>query len=281
MAVNNKKEVKQNDFLPGKNTAILTLADGSTIVLDSAKNGALTSQGNTKVIKLNNGQLAYSSSGATNEVLYNTMSTPRGGQYKLVLSDGSKVWLNAASSIHYPTSFPGNERKVEITGEAYFEVAHDAKKPFKVSVNNMEVQVLGTHFNVNAYRDERTINTTLLEGSVKVTKGSSMSILKPGQQAIIQQAGDDKKITVENNIDVEAVIAWKNGYFSFTNADMTAVMRQISRWYDVDIVYEGKIPDRKFGGEISRNLNASQALKILQASKVHFRIEGKKIIVLP
>ena len=281
IASSDKSSIKENDLAPGRNTAVLTPADGTTIDLGSAKNGELTNQGNAKVMKLNDGQLAYNTTaGSSTEILYNTMHTPRGGQYKLSLPDGSLVWLNASSSIHYPTSFQGEERKVEITGEVYFEIAHDATKPFKVSVNEMEVQVLGTRFNVNAYNDEPTINTTLLEGRVKVTGliTHDSRLITPGQQARLNNTGS---IKVFNNIDVDAVMAWKNGYFSFDNADMAAVMRQFSRWYDVDIVYEGKIPDRKFGGEISRNLNASQALRILEESKVHFKIEGKKIIVLP
>jgi ferric-dicitrate binding protein FerR (iron transport regulator) len=270
---------KKNDLTPGRNTAVLTLADGSTIVLDNARNGELANQGNTKIVKLNDGQLTYNAAKENSgEVLYNTMTTPRGGQYKLALPDGTEVWLNAASSIRYPTAFSGNERKVEITGEAYFEVAKDAAKPFKVMVNEMEVQVLGTHFNINSYSDEATIKTTLLEGSVKISKGNDQKFLKPGQQAQLNNTGN---IKVVNDVNVDAVMAWKNGYFSFENTDMASVMRQISRWYDVDIVYEGKIPDRKFGGEILRSSNASHVLKILEESKVNFRIEGKKIIVLP
>ncbi len=279
IASTESNESKKTELVPGRNTAVLTLADGSTIVLDDAKNGELANQGNTKIVKLNDGQLAYNAAKETaGEVLYNTMTTPRGGQYKLVLPDGSGVWLNAASSIRYPTAFHGRERKVEITGEVYFEVAKNAAKPFKVLVNEMEVEVLGTHFNINSYSDEANIQTTLLEGSVSISKGNNKKLLKPGQQAQLNNSGN---IKIVNDVNIDAVMAWKNGYFSFENTDMTSVMRQISRWYDVDIVYEGKIPDRKFGGEILRSSNASQVLKILEESKVHFRIEGKIIIVLP
>ena len=279
IAVTQTTGQQKKDLTPGRNTAVLTLGDGSAIVLDDAQNGALANQGNTTIIKLDDGQLAYNASKEiTGEVLYNTMTTPRGGQYKLVLPDGSSVWLNAASSIRYPTSFPGKERKVEITGEVYFEVAKNAAKPFKVLVNDMEVAVLGTHFNINAYSDEAATQTTLLEGSVSISKGDNKKLLKPGQQAQLNKPGDIKII---NDVNIASVMAWKNGYFSFDNTDMAAVMRQISRWYDVDIVYEGKIPDRKFGGEISRSSNALQVLRILEESKVRFRIEGRKIIVQP
>lgn len=279
----NTQEVRlKNDLLPGTNGAILTLANGKKIVLDSAGNGTLAVQGKTKVIN-KDGQIVYDDENrATNALLYNTMTTPKGRQYQLVLVDGSKVWLNAASSIHYPAAFSGKERKVEITGEAYFEVAHNAEKPFKVIVNGMEVQVLGTHFNINSYDDEATIQTTLLEGSVKITRNNNIRMLTHGQQAQINNSpSGDEGIRVVKDVDLDVVMAWKNGYFSFEHTDLASVMRQIARWYDVDIMYEGKIPDRRFGGEISRNTNASQVLKILEESKVYFRIEGKKIIVEP
>lgn len=274
---------------PGTEGAILTLADGKQIILDSAANGSLAVEGRTKVIN-KDGQLVYEIEGRVPDaLLYNTMTTPKGKQYQLVLADGSKVWLNAASSIRYPTAFAGTERRVEITGEAYFEIAHHADKPFKVSVNGMEVQVVGTHFNINAYEDEAAMQTTLLQGSVKITTNNHTRILSPGQQAQIsttlshpvQQKPGDENIKVVKDADLDAVMAWKNGYFSFSQTDLQTVMRQIARWYDVEIVYAGTIPDRRFGGEIARNTNASQVLKILEESKVYFRIEGKKIIVLP
>jgi len=266
----------KNDVAPGGNKAVLTLSDGSQIILDSAKNGTLTQQGNTKILKLDDGKLTYNSTNANAEILYNTISTPKGGQYQIALADGSKVWLNAASSLKFPTAFNGKERIVELTGEAYFEVSKSAAKPFTVNVNDMNVQVLGTHFNINAYNDEAVIKTTLLEGSVKINKGSFSTILQPGQQAQVA-----KEIKVVNDIAVDDVLAWKNGFFSFNKADLQTVMRQIARWYDVEISYEGKIPTREFGGKINRNSNASEVLKILEESKVHFRIEGKKIVVMP
>jgi ferric-dicitrate binding protein FerR (iron transport regulator) len=267
------------DASPGGNKAILTLANGKTIVLDTAANGTLARQGNTRVQKLGDGRLAYNALHEKPvEIFYNTLATPRGGQYQLALPDGSKVWLNAASSVSYPTVFAGRERKVEIKGEAYFEIAKNEAMPFVVQVNDVQVLVLGTHFNINAYSDEASIKTTLLEGAVKVTKDAATALLKPGQQARTSHASSQIQV---KEADTEAAVAWKNGYFSFNQTDLPTVMRQIARWYDVDIVYSGKVPDRRFGGEIPRNINAAQVLKMLEESKVHFTIEGKKIIVLP
>jgi ferric-dicitrate binding protein FerR (iron transport regulator) len=262
---------------PGDNKAILTLADGSIIILDDAKNGQVAKQGGAQIAKLTNGQLVYKPLiDRPDKVVFNTLTTPRGGQFKLSLPDGSEVWLNAISSIRYPTAFIGNERKVEITGEAYFEIAHDATKPFKVIVNGTEVKVLGTHFNINAYNDEATVKTTLLEGSISLSRAGTIITLKPGQQA---QVGNSRDIKVIDNVDIDQQVAWKNGYFSFYKADLQTVMRQIGRWYDLEIQYEGKIPERQFGGKIDRNSNAVEVLKILEESKVHFRIEDGKIVV--
>ena len=276
---NEKSSPLINDAAPGGNKAILTLANGSKIVLNNVKNGALTQQGNTKVVKLDDGKLAYQSDETTAPIAveYNTVSTPRGGQYQLTLSDGSKVWLNAESAITFPTAFTGNERKVTIKGEAYFEVAHDASKPFQVTVNGMQVQVLGTHFNINAYDDEGEIKTTLLEGSVKVSKGPESKLITPGQQAVVSST--EPKIVVQQ-ADVDEAVAWKNGLFHFNNADLQEVMRQLSRWYDVNVMYDGTIPKREFAGEMQRDLNLSQVLELLVKNDVHFKIDGKKIIVL-
>ncbi|MET0944459.1 MAG: FecR domain-containing protein [Flavobacterium sp.] len=265
-----------HDKKPGKTGAILTLSNGSKIVLDSVGNGLLANQNNTTVSKKNGG-VVYTS-GANAEVVYNTMTTPRAHQYNLELSDGTKVWLNASSSITFPTSFAENERKVKITGEVYFEVAKDKTKPFRVLVNDMQVNVLGTHFNVNAYQDEETVNTTLLEGSVLITEKSKKILLKPGQQAIKQKSGI---ISVNNNVNVDMVMGWKNGLFYFENASLEIVLRQVSRWYDVDIVFEKGVPARAFEGEIQKDLKLSQVLKILEKNKVHFKIEGKILRVMP
>ncbi len=273
-----KKPVYKNDLPRGGNKALLTLADGSVIVLDDAKNGALTQQGNAKIIKLD-GRVNYNSTNAsTNEIVYNSISTPKGGQYQIVLPDGSEVWLNSTSSIRFPTAFSGKNRTVEITGEAYFEIAKNKSMPFIVKVNNAEIQVLGTHFNVMAYNDESMLNTTLLEGSVKFIKENVTKILTPGQQS---QLSNDGHVNVVSNVDVNKVIAWKNGMFNYQGADIGTVLRQISRWYDVEIVYTKKVDDL-FYAEIPRNTQLSDLLKALELTgKVHFEVEGKKIIVMP
>jgi len=274
----NIKIPDKNDLAPGGNKAVLTLANGSSIILDSAQNGTLTTQGNTKILKLG-GMLSYvDSSKLSSAVLYNTISTPRGGQYQLVLADGSKVWLNAASSLRFPAGFTGKERKVELMGEAYFEVAKNASMPFKVEVNGMEVEVLGTHFNINSYHDEPAIRTTLLEGSVKINKNNTTSLLKPGQQAEVNSAGE---VNIINDADMEEAVAWKDGKFQFDRADIYTIMRQIARWYDVDIEYKGSVSSH-FGGTISRNVNLSQILNMLRLTgEVKFEVRGKKIRVMP
>jgi len=273
--------VKPHDLPPGRDAAILTLADGKKIVLDSAS-GAISQQGNVTVLNVN-GMLSYAPTKKANEdeVVYNTVSTARGNQYQLVLSDGTKVWLNSASSLRFPASFTGNSRDVELDGEGYFEVVKNAAKPFHVKTRTQDIEVLGTHFNVNAYNDEETIKTTLLEGSVKVQSavGNRQSaILKPGEQAIV---GNDEgaSIHISNDVDLDQVIAWKNGWFEFENTDLRMIMRQVSRWYDVDVAYEIKPCNERYGGRISRNLNLSSILKMLESYGVHFRLEGKKLIV--
>jgi len=272
------KQRFKNDVLPGGDKATLTLADGSTVVLDDARNGTLAQQGSSKVIKVG-GKLLYDpTNNNSREIVFNTISTPNGGQYQLELPDGSLVWLNATSSIHFPTSFVGKERRVEITGEAYFEVAKNRDMPFIVTVNGSEVQVLGTHFNVNAYSDEDNVKTTLLEGSVKFVSGTNVNTLKPGQQS---QLASNGLIKLVSNVDVDEVVAWKNGMFDFENAGIETVMRQLSRWYDVEIEYKGKTDDQ-FIAEMRRNIKLSDALKALELTgKVKFEIQGKKIIVLP
>ena len=268
---------KQSPILPGGNHAVLTMSDGSTILLDSMQNGTLQ-QGNTKVNK-QGGLLIYdthASSIANAPVVYNTLSTPRGGQYQVVLPDGSKVWLNAASSLLFPTAFTGSQRKVELTGEAYFEVAKNKDKPFLVKVGDMQVKVLGTHFNINAYSDENTIRTSLLEGSVKIIKDNKSKLLKPGNQAVLNKKQNEIDIT---DIDMNGVMAWKNGLFQFEGDNITTIMREIGRWYNVEIVYSGKVPARTFEGKISRNAELSEVLRILELSKVKFSVVGRKIIL--
>ncbi|HEY2582243.1 MAG TPA: FecR domain-containing protein [Mucilaginibacter sp.] len=269
----------KNDIAPGGNKAIITLSNGSTIALTGAKNGVLASQGNMLISKTADGQIRYAHSDGSSwskNIVFNTAATPRGGQYQFILSDGTRVWLNSASSIKYPVEFTGNERKVELTGEAYFEVAHNAKKPFRVISNGQTVEVLGTHFNINAYSDENATKTTLLEGSVKVSSAMVSNVIKPGEQAQLINGN----INVAN-VDVDEVVAWKNGFFHFEDNNIQEVMRQLARWYDVDIKYEGLLPTRRFSGEISRNVNASQILDILSFKKIHYKIDGKFIIVMP
>lgn len=273
----------QHTVVPGGQRALLTLSDGTVIPLDSAANGTLARQGNMNILKLDSGRLAYSpaASEAAGATVFNTLATPRGGQFRVILPDGSRVWLNAASSIRYPTTFTGKERRVELSGEAYFEVEGNSNTPFKVALNGGgEVLVLGTHFNINAYNDEELQKTTLLEGAVVVAVAGRRQMLRPGEQAQVQPANASAGITVRQT-DVEEAVAWKNGYFQFNQADLRAVMRQIARWYDVEISYEGPVPERKFWGDISREANIADVLKVLETSRVHFRIEGKKIIVTP
>jgi transmembrane sensor len=269
----------RNDLPPGGNKAVLMLADGSSIVLDSARIGVLTHQSGAKILKLNSGQLVYNNliHEKPTSLAYNTLVTPRGGQYEVVLPDGSKVWLNAASSLRYPTSFTGKDREVELKGEAYFEVAKNEEKPFRVRVNDIAVSVLGTSFNIMAYPDEPVVKTTLEEGTVKVLRGSKGIILYPGQQA----RAENNELKLVRGVDMEEVIAWKNGLFKFNGADIEAVMRQIGRWYNVDIVYQGAKTTNDFSGIISRNTNISNVLKILEYSGVHFRIENNTVTVLP
>ena len=276
--------IAKNDIAPGGNKAILTLANGSKVVLDDKKNGRLATQGQTIIQKKGSGLLTYLSSALSGqkatEITYNTVSTPRGGQYEVILPDGTQVWLNAASSLKFPTAFIGKERNVELTGEAYFEVSKNKAMPFHVSAAGQVIEVLGTHFNVNAYTDETLLKTTLLEGSVKVNKGISFATLKPGQQSTINNNEITPVIKIAEVTDADEVMAWKDGKFYFNNADIKTVMRQIGRWYDVDIEYAGKIPGNDaFTGAFSRNMTASKALKILAFSGVDFKIEGRKIIV--
>jgi transmembrane sensor len=280
-----KQILSPTDKQPGSNKAVLTLADGSNIALDSVHTGSLMRQGNAQVLKLADGRLGYKvlEGNSPGTVAYNILSTPKGGQYRLTLPDGSQVWLNAASSIRYPTAFTGPDREVEITGEAYLEIAKDPAMPFRVQTVNrlgdadpMTIEVLGTHFNVNAYSDEDAVRTTLLEGSVKIKKGNKSGLLRPGQQAQLQPTGEFRWIP---EVDVEQVTAWKNGVFEFDGEQLPVIMRQIARWYDVEVEYEGKVPTEPFTGRVSRNTSLSGVLKILKLSDIEVTINNNKIIV--
>ena len=291
---------------PVGNKSCLKLANGAIIFLDSLRNGMLAKQGNANVIKMNAGLLSYNTlPERPTEVFFNTITTQRGGLYQVILPDGTKVWLNSASSLTFPTSFAGIERSVTLTGEAYFEVSHldvaqpssgrevpgtkmAGNVPFLVTANGVQVQVMGTHFNVNAYTEETLLRTTLLEGSVKVTKETTSVILKPGQQARV--TGDPSsrlvtqshpEITVVKDVDTEQAIAWKDGMFQFSIDDVGAVMRQLARWYDVDVVYAGSRPNIQLSGSVSKNASLSSVLKVLEISGVHCKIEGRKVTVMP
>ena len=275
-----KRSVDKNDIRPGGNRAILTLADGTSIVLDTAQNGYVANQSNTRILKLNAGVLSYKME-KTNagKVLMNTITTPPGGQYEIELEDSTKVWLNSASSLVFPTSFTGKERRVELKGEGYFEVTKNALKPFHVTVNNMDVRVLGTHFNIMSYSDEENINTTLLEGKVNITVNNVTKSLTPGKAAILNRTTESIQIDKAN---VEQAIAWKNGEFRFKNTGIKELMRQVARWYDVDVAYETTSTDQYFTASLPRMQNISELLETLELTgTVHFKIDGRKIIVLP
>lgn len=272
------------DIMPGGNKAILTLAGGQKIVLDSAANGNLATQGQTAILKTADGQITYNTQdkGTVSTVYYNTVSTPKGGQYQLILSDGSKVWMNAASTLHFPTAFTGTQRQVELDGEAYFEVAKDALMPFVVKIKDgAAIKVLGTQFNIMAYGDEQDTKTTLVEGSVRVSNGTTNLMLQPGQQALSATGNNDAPLRFNKNPNIEEVLAWKNGVFQFANADLRLVMRQVARWYDVEVVFDDRVPEVHFTGRISRSLKASELLSGIEYVGVHFKIEGKKVLVLP
>ena len=286
IATASRKGESSNDInAPASNRATITLANGQKVSLDSVVNGELAKQGNIKLVKLDNGQISYQP--VTGEVIkemqFNTLLNPRGSKVIfMTLSDGSRVWLDAGSSVTYPVSFVGKERRVTITGEAYFEVVHDASMPFIVSKGDVQVEVLGTHFNFNAHDDETTIRTTLLEGSVRVKFHDKQVVIEPGQQAQLENsvaASSQRQLKVAGNIDIEQVMAWKNGSFVFNRTPLSYVLMQLSRWYDVEIVYEQGVPDIKLGGEMKRDLSLSQVLKGLGQLGVNFRIEGKKLFI--
>jgi transmembrane sensor len=269
-------QVKVKDIEPGSDRAILTLNDGDRIVLDSAKNGTVISQGNVKVVKNGDGLLSYVAIGAEasgNSVQYNTLTVPVGGQYRLQLPDGTRVWLNASSSIRYPTAFHGETRDVQLTGEGYFEVKKDALHPFIVNSGSNQVRVLGTHFNVNAYSDNQATVVTLAEGSVRL---NGKTTLKPGESGAVDRAGNISVVKA----DLEASLAWKDGQFVFNGTPIQSIMQQISHWYDAKIIYQDNIEDH-FNAHIPRNVPVSKVLYLLEATgSVHFKIEEKTITVM-
>jgi len=275
------KTAEINVIKPGSKKAILTLNDGSTIVLDDSKNGVVANQGKTVISKSKDGRIVYNSAGAPPATeateVYNTISTPRGGETQLLLPDGTKVWLNAESSIKFPAVFCGKLRKVELSGEAYLEVAENKAVPFKVLVKGTEVEVLGTHFNINAYGDKPEVNTTLLQGSVRLRNGVNESMLKPGQSGISHQNG---KLTVKE-VNVEDAVAWKNGYFVYRNEDIYSIMAKAARWYDVDVVYQGAMKGKEFYGRGQRYEHISELLRNLELTgEVHFKVQGRRVVVM-
>lgn len=267
-----------NDVAPGGNKAILTLTDGRRISLTDAAKGELAQQSGIRITKTEDGQIVYQAAAtkSAGHNGFNTIETPRGGQYMVVLPDNSRVWLNAASSLKYPTNFSSaKKRRVELTGEGYFEVAKDRRHPFIVSAGNQEIEVLGTHFNVNSYHDEPQLKTTLLEGSVKVVSKGREALLTPGQQAVL--TGGSIRV---QDFNVRLAVAWKNNKFMFENDNIQYIMRMVSRWYDVEVVFEGALPDDKFIGSMSRSEHVSEVLKSLELTgKVKFKVEGRRIVV--
>nr|WP_199082822.1 FecR family protein [Pedobacter sp. ASV19] len=284
------RDLLPNDIKPGSNKAYLTLANGKRISLTDAAKGAIAQQSGVQITKTIDGQVIYTAPGdpglrRDDRVALNTIETPKGGQYQIRLPDGSKVWLNAASKLIYPVSFNGRgQREVTLSGEAYFEISKDKQHPFRVKSAGQEVEVLGTHFNINSYSDEVGVKTTLLEGSVSISALRHLDparhldgvVLKPGEQATLQAS----KINVQQ-VNPDYAVAWKNGLFSFNKASIQEVMKQLSRWYDVDVEFEGKPITSEFTGKIYRNVTLQQALKLLGYTDVKFKIEGKKIIISP
>lgn len=275
-----RPSTEQLPVKPGGNKAYLTLADGTIVNLDSMTTGASTTQGNARIIKSANGQLEYVFSKAKASVpVYNTITTPKGGKYKIILPDGTRVWLNAGSSLKFPVEFTGKSRNVDLQGEGYFEVSKNPLMPFYVNAGNSLVEVLGTHFNVKAYEDEDAVSTTLLEGKVKVDQTATAGrpvILKPGEQADLSKNG---QITTRRDVNVEEVVAWKDGFFDFKNIPVTDLMRQIVRWYDVDVEYRGLVPDTKLTGKISRDVNLDKLMDMLRYAGLKMKVEQRKIVI--
>jgi len=268
---------KASDVPPGDgNQVVLTLADGTKIQLDSSSNGVVAHQSGTEILKQKDGQVIYHSNGASAASM-NSISTPKGKQHELILPDGSRVWLNALSKIDFPTAFTGRERNISLSGEAFFEVVKDKSKPFHVNVDGMDVRVTGTRFNINAYKDETTVKSTLFEGGVKVTKEEITLDLTPGQQALLDPKTN--KIKLVKNADLEATAAWKDGVFYLNNIDVATLMRQAARWYDIEVEYPNGVPGVTLFGEIDRNTNLSELMKVLNESGIRTRLDGKTLQV--
>ncbi|NTD99230.1 DUF4974 domain-containing protein [Agrobacterium tumefaciens] len=277
-----KKSINSNQFaniLPGGNKAVLTLDDGSSLVLTDASLGKVADQYDMSVVKTAEGELSYKKRNGENpsELVYNTITTPVGGKYSVILPDGSKVWLNSKSSLRFPTSFTGAERRVQMTGEVYFEVAKNPKQPFKVQSGGTEISVLGTHFNVMAYNDEADQKTTLLEGSIHLSSGNFSKLLKPGQQASVNQSSG---IEVSNNIDLEAVMAWRNDLFIFKDMEIKDIARQLSRWYDVQVVFKGNPSKVPYTGTIAKEVALSEILSMLQFTGLKYELKDHVLTII-
>lgn len=277
-----KQEVPRklsHEVRPGGNKAVLTLANGAVIVLDSSRSGVLASRNGVEVKQVQKGQVLYNSLQPAAPSSFNTLVTPVGGQYQIVLEDGTKAWLNAASSLRFPATFRDNERLVEVTGEVYFEVAEDEAKPFKVRFNGSTVMVLGTRFNVMAYPEEEHSKVTLLEGAVQISNQAGRRLLKPGMQALVS---DSLSVATTRKANLEEAVAWKNGYFVFDNESIQSIMRKIARWYDVTVAYQGNMAGKEFSGTISRYENVSEVLSMLELTEsIHFTLRGRSITVTP
>ena len=281
---NERWDAAAKQIQPGAQRAILKLGNGAVVELNHTAGETLVNTKRVKAVKTQSGEVVYNAissglgSSHSPSVEYNTLITPRGGEYQLILADGTHVWLNSASSLSYPVEFNGSKREVKLNGEAYFEVAKDKTKPFIVSANNMQVQVLGTHFNISSYSDDAKHVTTLLEGSVQIKKNSHVELLKPGQQAVTSSTSDIIDISQAN---IRTAMAWKNGYFIFNDEDLLDVMKKISRWYDVDVSYQGQIRDKLIGGTFKKSKSIKALLQHLEKiSGNHFDITGRRIIVM-
>lgn len=281
VTLSSSHQKKATKIIPGGNNAVLLLADGSQIILNKSVDGQIANQSGVKIIKTKSGELIYRFVGHANinTTAINTVSTPRGGQYHLILTDGTEAWLNASSSIKFPTAFTGTERKVEVKGEVYFEVAKNKSKPFIVHTDQSDIKVLGTHFNINTYNDEDYQRTTLLEGSIELTRGSQKRLLVPGEQASTN--GKTDAIKIKEIEDLNAIVAWKNGYFQFERADLQSVMRQVARWYDAEVDYTGPIPTKQYTGIIPRSVNVAKLVEMLAYSGIHCKVEHNRITVDP
>ena len=285
-AVNGKKQmnaIAKHVIVPGSNKAVLTLASGKTIILNDIIDGDVAKEDNVilkkekkGLVKFNTNEIAENNAAVAPEML--NISTPKGGQYQLVLPDGTYVWLNAASNLKFPAKFTGSERKVFLSGEAYFEVTKNKQMPFKVEFNKEEVSVLGTHFDIRAYHDDPESQTTLLEGSVKIANSKFNKLIVPGEQAVCNNTGENLVVTAAR---VDDVMGWKNGYFSFHKSDIRSIMRQAARWYDIDVNYQADMTGKIYGGRVSRFENISELLKNLELTgTIHFKVEGRRVTVM-